>query len=85
MYGDVGYKVILASFKDNTGTDEMRSILQDKITLVSGHSGVGKSSFINNIIPALALKTQHVSGWSGKKAFTPLHSLKCLSCLLAEG
>ena len=33
---------------------------------MSGHSGVGKSSFINTIFPELLLKTQDVSGWSGK-------------------
>jgi ribosome biogenesis GTPase len=38
--------------------------------LLSGHSGVGKSSFINTIFPELQLKTQDVSGWSGKGLHT---------------
>jgi ribosome biogenesis GTPase len=38
--------------------------------LLSGHSGVGKSSFINIIFPELKLKTQDVSGWSGKGLHT---------------
>lgn len=37
---------------------------------MSGHSGVGKSSFINLLFPALSLKTQNISGWSGKGLHT---------------
>ncbi|MEI8060008.1 MAG: ribosome small subunit-dependent GTPase A, partial [Ferruginibacter sp.] len=42
----------------------------DKVTLLSGHSGVGKSSFLNKIFPEMKLKTQDVSGWSGKGMHT---------------
>jgi ribosome biogenesis GTPase / thiamine phosphate phosphatase len=45
-------------------------LLKDKTTLFSGHSGVGKSSFINIIFPELELKTKAVSGWSGKGMHT---------------
>ena len=45
-------------------------LLKDKTTLLSGHSGVGKSTFINAIFPELKLKTQDVSGWSGKGMHT---------------
>ena len=44
--------------------------MKDKITLLSGHSGVGKSTFINIVFPELRLKTQDVSGWSGKGLHT---------------
>jgi|SRR5579871_2529225 len=70
MYEEVGYKIILTSFKENIGIEETESLLNDKITLVSGHSGVGKSSFINQIIPGLQQKTHDVSGWSGKGIHT---------------
>ncbi len=70
MYEDVGYKVLLCSTKQVTGLEEVTHLLQDKITLLSGHSGVGKSSFINYLLPELKLKTQHVSGWSGKGIHT---------------
>ncbi|MBS1917635.1 MAG: ribosome small subunit-dependent GTPase A [Bacteroidetes bacterium] len=70
MYENVGYKIILTSFKENIGIHEIELLLKDKITLVSGHSGVGKSSFINQIIPGLQQKTQDVSGWSGKGIHT---------------
>lgn len=70
MYEDVGYKVLLCSTKDGTGLEEVKQLLRDKITLLSGHSGVGKSSFINYLLPDLKLKTQDVSGWSGKGTHT---------------
>lgn len=69
-YTDIGYKVVLMSLKQETGVNELKDLLKDKITLLSGHSGVGKSSFINALFPELALKTQDVSSWSGKGLHT---------------
>lgn len=70
MYAAIGYRTVLMSVKDNQGVEEVRAALENKITLLSGHSGVGKSSFINSIFPELQLKTQDVSGWSGKGLHT---------------
>ncbi len=70
IYESVGYRVVLMSIAENTGTEAVKELLKDKITLISGHSGVGKSSFINNIFPEMALKTRDVSGWSGKGMHT---------------
>jgi ribosome biogenesis GTPase len=70
MYEDVGYKVNGVSVKENTGIDGVKELLKDKITLISGHSGVGKSSLLNLILPDLNLKVQEVSGWSGKGLHT---------------
>ena len=70
IYESAGYKVILMSIANKTGTDEARDVLAGKVTLMSGHSGVGKSSFINTIFPELGLKTQDVSEWSGKGMHT---------------
>ena len=70
MYESVGYKVILMSLADKTGLEGVEEILRNKTSLLSGHSGVGKSSFINFIVPGLGLKTQDVSGWSGKGIHT---------------
>lgn len=70
MYESVGYRVVLMSIKKEEGIEEVKRILADKITLLSGHSGVGKSSFINAILPELNLKIQEVSGWSGKGLHT---------------
>jgi ribosome biogenesis GTPase len=70
MYAAIGYRTILMSLKDNQGVEEVKAALESKTTLLSGHSGVGKSSFINAIFPELQLKTQDVSGWSGKGLHT---------------
>jgi ribosome biogenesis GTPase / thiamine phosphate phosphatase len=70
VYENAGYRVIPASIKQNQGLELIREALHDKITLISGHSGVGKSSFINAIVPELKIKTQDVSGWSGKGLHT---------------
>jgi ribosome biogenesis GTPase / thiamine phosphate phosphatase len=70
MYESIGYKIMLVSVRENSGLSGVKSILADKITLLSGHSGVGKSSFINTVLPDLILKTNRVSGWSGKGIHT---------------
>ena len=70
MYEAVGYKVMGMSIEKNEGLEEVKSLLKDKTTLLSGHSGVGKSSFINTIFPELELRTQDVSDWSGKGLHT---------------
>lgn len=70
MYEAVGYQVILMSVNSGLGIDAVKEILKNKMSLLSGHSGVGKSSFINMICPDIVLKTQGVSGWSGKGMHT---------------
>ena len=70
IYTTIGYKVVLTSIKNNEGVDEVKNILHQKTTLLSGHSGVGKSTLINKIFPELGLKTQEVSDWSGKGMHT---------------
>jgi ribosome biogenesis GTPase / thiamine phosphate phosphatase len=70
MYEQVGYRILLTSVKENTGIDEVKELLKNKITLISGHSGVGKSSLLNALIPDLNIKTQDVSDWSGKGMHT---------------
>jgi ribosome biogenesis GTPase / thiamine phosphate phosphatase len=70
VYTQIGYKVIAISVEKGEGLDEVTSQLNDKITLMSGHSGVGKSSFLNKVFPAFKLKTSEISGWSGKGMHT---------------
>ena len=69
-YEAIGYKIMLMSIEKNIGTAEVKELLKDKTTLLSGHSGVGKSTFINYVLPELALKTLAVSDWSGKGMHT---------------
>ncbi|UEG51174.1 ribosome small subunit-dependent GTPase A [Ferruginibacter lapsinanis] len=70
IYESIGYKVMSMSIEKNVGVEEVKNLLKDKTTLLSGHSGVGKSSFINIIFPELHLKTLEVSDWSGKGMHT---------------
>lgn len=70
MYEKIGYKVILVSVQEQAGLQEVRNLLKNKTTLISGHSGVGKSSLLNSLLPDLNLKIQDVSGWSGKGMHT---------------
>jgi ribosome biogenesis GTPase / thiamine phosphate phosphatase len=70
MYERIGYTVKKISVETNDGVEEIKNLLKDKVTLLSGHSGVGKSSFLNKIFPEMNLKTQDVSGWSGKGLHT---------------
>ena len=70
MYEVIGYQVFLISIEKEIGLAPIKELLFNKTTLVSGHSGVGKSSFINYLLPDLAIETQEVSGWSGKGMHT---------------
>ena len=70
IYEKIGYPVFAMSVAEDKGVDEVRDLLKNKTTLLSGHSGVGKSSFINIIFPENIIKTQEVSGWSGKGLHT---------------
>jgi len=70
MYAEIGYTVYKMSMRTFEGLDELKGALQDKTTLFYGHSGTGKSTFINCLLPQLELRTQEVSNWSGKGMHT---------------
>jgi len=70
MYQPLGYPVLLVSAEKQEGLAELNTVLKDKTTLLSGHSGVGKSSLLNVLFPGMNRKTQDVSGWSGKGQHT---------------
>jgi ribosome biogenesis GTPase len=70
MYEAIGYHILSMSLHENKGVEEVKDLLKNKVTLLSGHSGVGKSSFINIVLPDHTLKTQDVSDWSGKGLHT---------------
>ncbi len=61
IYRKVGYPVLTASAKTGDGVDQLRAILRGKLSVLSGPSGVGKSSLLNAIQPGLALSVSHVS------------------------
>jgi ribosome biogenesis GTPase / thiamine phosphate phosphatase len=70
MYGKINYTVVLASMQNAQGMQKIKELLAHKKTLLSGHSGTGKSTFINMLFPELAIKTLEVSSWSGKGMHT---------------
>jgi len=70
VYENIGYPVKLVSADKEEGMEELHAMMKGKTTLFSGHSGVGKSSLINKIIPGLNLRTKNISGWSGKGLHT---------------
>ncbi|MBP8239893.1 MAG: ribosome small subunit-dependent GTPase A [Saprospiraceae bacterium] len=79
IYGAIGYNAMLTSAVDGTGIDAFRELLRDKVTLVGGQSGVGKSSLVNAIQPKLDLRTGDLSDYSGKgmhtTTFAEMHPL----------
>lgn len=80
IYEKIGYKVHLISSTTGEGIEELRSNLKDKVTLISGQSGVGKSTLINAINPTMEIKTQELSDYSGKgqhtTTFAEMHQLE---------
>ena len=61
LYKSIGYKVVTTSAKTGDGIDALRSLLSGKTTLISGNSGVGKTTLINDLIPGLDLRTAAIS------------------------
>lgn len=61
LYRTIGYDCFEIVAKSGEGVDELRKILPGKITLLSGNSGVGKSTLINQILPGANLRTAEIS------------------------
>jgi ribosome biogenesis GTPase len=61
VYRKVGYPVIFTSARTGAGVDQLRALLRGKLSVLSGPSGVGKSSLLNTIQPGLGLAISHVS------------------------
>lgn len=70
MYENLGYPCHQVSALEGTNIPHLTGLLKDKITLFSGHSGVGKSSLMNAILPDLQLRTTEISDWSDKGMHT---------------
>lgn len=61
LYETVGYKCVAVSAETGVGMDGLMEMLRDRITLLSGHSGVGKSTMINRLLPGVNLRTAEIS------------------------
>lgn len=70
IYNTAGYEVFAITATDEASVASLKERLKGQTTLFSGHSGVGKSTLINNLIPGNVLRTQEVSEWSGKGQHT---------------
>lgn len=74
VYRTAGYSTIITSALKGTGVDEVKALLQGKVTLIAGHSGVGKSTLVNAIEPALELRTEAISEASEKGQHTTTYA-----------
>lgn len=79
IYERIGYKCLIVSAKTGEGIEELKKLLTDKVSLISGNSGVGKSSIINFIEPGYKLKvaeisTSHLKG-KHTTTFSEMHEL----------
>lgn len=79
IYGKIGYRCIRLSLYSGEGLDELRQLMENKITLVSGNSGVGKTTLLNKLNPSLSLKTDSISEYhkQGKHitTFPEMHAM----------
>ncbi|MCB0400852.1 MAG: ribosome small subunit-dependent GTPase A [Flavobacteriales bacterium] len=62
VYSKVGYTCLETSATEKKNIDQLAALLKDRVSVISGHSGVGKSTLLNAIDPQLDLKTGHISG-----------------------
>ncbi len=82
LYETIGYPCIEISAETGMGIDQLQTLLKQKVTLVSGNSGVGKSSLINAIIPHADQRTAEISNAHG----TGMHTTTFSEMIeLAEG
>lgn len=63
VYEKIGYKCFRISVKNRTGLDSLAALMRDKISLIAGNSGVGKTTLLNAFNPALKLKTEEISDY----------------------
>jgi len=73
IYTKAGFSVICTSAETGDGVEELRDLLKGKLTAFTGNSGVGKSSILNKLCPALALPTGEVSEKLGRGRHTTRH------------
>ncbi len=61
VYQEIGYKCLRASAKNGKGIEQIKDLMLGKVSMFSGHSGVGKSTLVNALEPSLNLKTKTIS------------------------
>ncbi|MBO5951513.1 MAG: ribosome small subunit-dependent GTPase A [Bacteroidaceae bacterium] len=61
LYRSIGYECLICNALQGDGIEEINNLLKDNVTLISGNSGVGKSTLINRLLPNLNLRTSQIS------------------------
>ncbi|MDR2927684.1 MAG: ribosome small subunit-dependent GTPase A [Cytophagaceae bacterium] len=61
VYNKIGYQTISISAKKQESLDDIKTLLENRVTLIAGHSGAGKSTLVNRLEPGLKLKTADIS------------------------
>lgn len=74
LYSEIGYPCLKLCARTEEGLDAVKADLKDKISLLSGHSGVGKSTIINKLIPGVNLRTGDISEYHNKGMHTTTFS-----------
>jgi len=73
-YTEIGYPVLQTSIEDDSSIEKLREELQDRTSVFIGHSGVGKTSLINVLDPALDLAVGDISSYSDKGKHTTTYA-----------
>ncbi len=74
LYQELGYGILFTSLPLNQGVEEFKAMFQGKVSLMAGHSGVGKSSLLNIVAPTLQIKTKEISDFAQKGVHTTTYS-----------
>ena len=70
LYSSLGYTILVTSILESRGLESLRDLLQNRTTVLSGHSGVGKSSLIKALFPDWEIRIGRISNKSGKGRHT---------------
>jgi ribosome biogenesis GTPase len=73
VYERIGYRVVLTSALAGTGMEHLRNVLRDRISVMVGKSGVGKTTLLNALQPELGLRVEALSDATGKGKHTTSH------------
>lgn len=74
LYTHIGYPCFKISAKEGDGIEDIKKELEGSVTLLSGHSGVGKSTFINALLPDIGARTAEISTYHNKGMHTTTYS-----------